>query len=83
MKETRYVVVEKSCCGTCGHYRQHYVLQEGGRPYPLWYGHCCTPREKRRAPDEVCPHWEASGRSGVQSETLLEDPWYPPANSHP
>jgi len=59
MKEPRYVVVEKVCCGTCVHYRQHYILQEGGRPYPLWYGHCRTPRGKRRTPEESCSYWKA------------------------
>ena len=68
MKEPRYVVVEKSCCGTCVHYRQHYILQEGGRPYPLWYGHCCTPRSKRRTPDEVCPHWESADQAQTMSD---------------
>lgn len=57
MKTSRYVVVEKECCGSCVHYRQHYVLTEHGRPFPLWYGHCGTPRMKRRTPDEVCPYW--------------------------
>ena len=55
MKEARYIVVEKSCCGTCVHYRQHYILDPNGKPYPL---HCHTPRMKRRAPDEACPHWK-------------------------
>lgn len=57
MSERRYIVVEKECCGTCVHYRQHYILTEHGKPYPLWYGHCVTPRLKRREPDETCPHW--------------------------
>ena len=60
MKGPRYVVVEKACCGTCIHYRQHYVLREGGRLLPLWYGHCGTPRQKRRTPEEVCPYWEGT-----------------------
>lgn len=68
MKESRYVVVEKSCCGTCVHYRQHYVLQEGGRPYPLWYGHCHTPRAKRRTPEEACPHWAPAGQPEAKQE---------------
>ena len=63
MKEPRYVIVEKSCCGTCVHYHQHYILQEGGRPYPLWYGHCHTPRAKRRTPDEICPYWKPAERA--------------------
>ncbi len=60
MSVPRYVIVEKECCGTCVHYRQHYILTEGGRPFPLWYGHCATPRRKRREPDEVCPCWSPS-----------------------
>ena len=68
MKEPRYVVVEKSCCGTCAHYRQHYTLLESGRLHALWYGHCCTPRSKRRTPDEVCPHWKQKEKE--------EDGWY-------
>ena len=56
MNEPRYVVVEKECCGTCVHYRQHYVLVNG-RPHPIWYGHCVSPRVKPRAPDEGCKYW--------------------------
>ncbi len=58
MKKSRYVVVEQQCCRTCAHYRQHYVLSQGGRPYPLWYGHCTAPRRKRREPDELCEYWK-------------------------
>ena len=60
MKTSRYAVVEEECCGTCVHYRQHYILGDHGRPFPLWYGHCATPRVKRRQPDEVCPYWKPS-----------------------
>ena len=59
MKEARYIVVEKSCCGTCIHYCQHYVLDSKGRPNPIWYGHCCEPRIKHRTPEETCPRWQA------------------------
>ena len=68
MKEARYIVVEKSCCGTCVHYRQHYILDPNGKPCPLWYGHCHTPRMKRRAPDEACPHWKASEEQASRTE---------------
>ena len=68
MKESRYVVVEKACCGTCVHYRQHYILTEQCRPYPLWYGHCGTPRMKRREPDEVCAYWMPALRPDKFSE---------------
>lgn len=57
--EACHVVVEKVCCGTCVHYRQHYVLSEEGRFLPLWYGHCHVPRAERRTPEEVCRFYAA------------------------
>ncbi len=60
MKVSRYVVVEKACCGTCVHYYQHYILSKEGRLHPLWYGHCGTPRDKRRTPGETCPYWKGA-----------------------
>lgn len=57
MKGSRHLLVAKECCGTCIHYRQHYVLSTLGSFHPLWFGHCGTPRMKSRDPDEVCPHW--------------------------
>jgi len=59
---TRYIVEEKEVCGTCEHYRQHYIMGFEGKMRPLWYGHCGVPRGKRRAPDESCPHWKSSTR---------------------
>ena len=73
MGESRYVIVEKQCCGTCIHYRQHYVLIEGGRPYPLWYGHCHTPRRKYRTPDETCPYWESSEQKATYVPVCAND----------
>ena len=72
MKESRYIVVEKTCCGTCVHYRQHCILDPNGKPYPLWYGHCRTPRQKRRAPDETCPHWKPAEGQAPPVETAGE-----------
>lgn len=73
MKEPRYIVVEKQCCGTCIHYRQHYILSEHGRPFPLWYGHCVAPRLKRREPDESCPYWApAEGKRERQMAGVKE-----------
>ena len=40
MSLPRKYMVEKRVCGTCVHYRQHYVRTEQGNYYPLWYGHC-------------------------------------------
>ncbi len=53
-------IVEKEVCGTCAHYRQHYVLGEGGKFWPLWHGHCHVPRcDKHPGPDQTCPHWKS------------------------
>ena len=53
-------IVEKEVCGTCAHYRQHYVLGEGGKFWPLWYGHYHVPRcDKHPGPDQTCPHWKS------------------------
>ena len=58
MKSSGKYIVEKEVCGTCAHYRQHYVLEGGQRFHPLWYGHCHVPRwGKHPAPDQTCPHW--------------------------
>lgn len=62
MSSSRYVVVEKECCGTCVHYRQHYILSDRCKPQPLRYGHCVFPRLKDRKPDETCPHWTSSDK---------------------
>ena len=43
MSLPRKYMVEKRVCGTCVHYRQHYVRTEQGNYYPLWYGHCIHP----------------------------------------
>ena len=60
MKSKAKHIVEKEVCGTCAHYRQHYVLGEGAKFWPLWYGHCHMPRwGKHPAPDQTCPHWKA------------------------
>ena len=53
----KYEIVEGRVCGTCVHYRQHYVFT-GGEFTTLWYGHCRCPRRKIRTPDQVCDYWE-------------------------
>ena len=58
MRTTRKYIVEKQCCGTCAHYRQHYVLGGGGQFSPLWYGHCHSPHQRYPQPDGVCPKWK-------------------------
>lgn len=60
MKSNAKYIVEKEVCGTCAHYRQHYVMMECGKFWPLWYGHCHVPRwGKHPSPDQTCPHWKA------------------------
>lgn len=77
MKGNRYIVVEQEYCGTCVHYRQHYVLSDRGRFSPLWYGHCGTPRMKQRQPDEACPRW---GPVQPPDEPEDEEGGYPPSS---
>lgn len=69
----RYMIVEKACCGTCIHYRQHYILTEQCRPYPLRYGHCGTPRVKHRALDETCPYWENSEQKVASTPLYIDE----------
>lgn len=57
MNKRRNMMVERKCCATCVHYRQHYILSTMGSFHPIWYGHCVTPRLKNRDPDEICEHW--------------------------
>ena len=60
MRSTKTYIVRAQVCGTCVHYRQHYVLSEGGLLEPLWYGHCHVPHQGRYPqPDGTCPHWKA------------------------
>lgn len=61
-------VVEAVVCGACAHYYQHYVLDRGGRLYPLWYGHCGLPRAKSIPPDGTCPDWK-----GYEDEAVSKD----------
>lgn len=46
-------------CGSCKHFRRHYVRLARGRYLPLSYGHCVTPRLKNREEDtKACIHWQ-------------------------
>jgi len=45
---------EKRQCGTCKHFRQHYI-KAGYRYNPISYGHCVYPRlKKRETKDSAC-----------------------------
>lgn len=47
-------------CGTCKHFRRHYIRVEEGYYLPLLYGHCVFPKRKKRRDEERCPHWSAA-----------------------
>ena len=53
----KYKIIQASTCGTCAHFRRHYVLRDDDWFFPLDYGHCVYPRCKKREPDQTCPHW--------------------------
>ena len=44
-------------CGSCVHFKQHYVLKEKNQFRPLWYGHCDVYLGKIQAPTDHCPNW--------------------------
>lgn len=61
MQGFTYEIVQEQSCGSCMHYRRHYVMtRHPGYRYfmPLHYGHCVYPRHKKRAPEQSCPRWE-------------------------
>lgn len=62
MKGYEALPVER--CGTCAHFRRHYIRVGEGYYIPILYGHCVYPKSKRRRDEERCPHWSA-----VQEET--------------
>lgn len=75
MSLPRKYMVEKRVCGTCVHYRQHYVRTEQGNYYPLWYGHCIHPWRRHPEPDFGCERWEEqkTGRSRSAKADRLPD----------
>ena len=52
-----YEKLPAAVCGTCRHFRLHYICREGTY-LPLLYGHCVFPRSKARSVTQTCPHWE-------------------------
>lgn len=58
MERMPKTVVRAAVCGTCIHYRQHYVLGKYQKLTPLWYGHCTLPEHRHPNPDEACERWE-------------------------
>jgi hypothetical protein len=64
----RKYMVEQRVCGTCVHYRQHYIRTPQGMYYPLWYGHCARPRRRHPAPDFGCENWEGAEQTEPVSQ---------------
>ena len=54
-----YIKREAKCCGSCVHFRRHYIKRGIDYYYPLDYGHCTYPRNKAREAGDSCPHWKA------------------------
>lgn len=68
MSLPRKYMVEKRVCGTCVHYRQHYVRSREGYYIPLWYGHCIHPWRRHPEPDFGCERWEGTGTGAGQPQ---------------
>lgn len=60
--------MENKACGTCKHFRVHYVKCGRGRYAAILDGHCVKPRIKRRSTgDKACEHW--TGKEKPPEET--------------
>ena len=44
--------MEKKYCKDCGHFKQHYALDQG-RIFQVYCGHCMKPTVKHKRPDTV------------------------------
>ena len=54
--------MQKNTCGQCGHFRQHYILDDQGCAV-VCCGHCVFPRMKNRRPDlPACGNFVAGER---------------------
>ena len=62
MSLPRKYMVEAQVCGTCAHYRQHYVRNREGYFLPLWYGHCALPWPRHPSPEQGCARWAENGK---------------------
>ena len=43
-----YIAMDAAVCGSCAHFRQHYIKLSETHYTPLAYGHCIYPRHKKR-----------------------------------
>ena len=71
--------MDNNCCKNCGHYHQHYALNEK-RIFRVYCGHCAMARIKKRLPDTpACEHFvpasadeDAFATKEYLSKVLLE-----------
>ena len=54
-----YEALPTERCGTCAHFRRHYV-RIGEGYFPIAYGHCVYPKPKKRRDEEHCSRWSAA-----------------------
>lgn len=53
-------------CGTCQHFRLHYIRLDENNYRPIHYGHCVFPMLKRRRAEEHCSHWSPVESDGAE-----------------
>ena len=59
-------------CGTCAHFRRHYIRMAGNCYFPISYGHCVYPARKKRREEECCSYWCAAN---YESTPTARDSW--------
>lgn len=52
-----YTAMDAAVCGSCAHFRRHYIKLSETHYTPLTYGHCIYPRLKKRSAESACPQW--------------------------
>ena len=60
MSLPRKYMVEKRVCGTCVHYRQHYVRTEQGNEVKMDELRSARPWRRHPEPDFGCERWEGT-----------------------
>ena len=48
----------EKACGSCQHFRLHYVRIDENSYISTRYGHCVFPMLKKRRAEENCPQWK-------------------------
>ena len=58
-----YIATDAAVCGSCAHFRQHYIILSETYYTPLTYGHCVYPRLKKRSAESICPKWTPGAKN--------------------